>query len=376
MLRLQTSCDVVVERHERIRHRGCEEILVHVAGLQLFVLGRIGLIQAVFQAERELLALRELRRHLLGDVLRCGVVRDGDVEHGFSLGNEVLREMRERVAVRDVDAVAEVAALEFELAGSAGVPREPVMADLEGGAVGEVQLAHLEGGVLRDALAEVRGQIPAAAPEVQQVRGGVVVGVVVVAGEEDAAALAPHHEGIGAQRGVGLGGLGDSCFQRGVGLEGFLTEDERGGLGLERGGDRLVGVCESGLCARHQLDVFHQVCGGLLLPLARCRRDDHGGLGPAGIGNDQIILLRRAGGLRGKAKSSERQGEQAKQNEDGQGFHGFGKRAQERRWIAGRLQARLALTAVEPQFRAGLSLRAPRGASVGCGMAGVAPPTL
>ena len=309
VLRLQTPRDVVVERHEGVRHRGREEILVHVTGLQLLVLGRVGLVKAILQPEGNLFALAELRGDLLRDVLRGRVVRDGHVEHCLALGDEVLRVMRERVAVRDANAVAEVAALKLQLAERAGVPRSPVVPHLEGRAVGEVQLAHFQRRVLRDALAKVRRQIPAAAPQVQQVRGGVVMGVVAVAREEDATALASHDERIGAQGGVGLRRLRQRGLQRSVCPQCLLADDERGCRGLERRRDGLGSLRERGLRAGHPLDVFNEVRRRLLLPHPRRGRDDHRHLRPAGISEEQVIAAARAGGLGGHACGGEGQGE-------------------------------------------------------------------
>ena len=321
VLLLQAVRDVVVERHERVGHRGREEILVHVTGLQLLVARRIRLVEAVFEAEGDVLALAELRGDLLGHMLGRGVLRDGDVEHGLALGDEVLGVVREGVAAGDVDVVAEIAPLKLRLAQRAGVPRKPVVANLERRTVGEVQRADLERRVLRDALAEVALQIPAATPRVQQVRDGVVMRVVVVAGEQDAVALAPHDAGVRAQCGVGLGGFRERGLEGWLGHERLFADDERGRLRLERGGDGLGGVRERGLHAGHDLEVFHEVGGGLFLPLARVGRDDHGGLRTARVGDEQIIPAGNAGGLRGEPRRADGECERGEEEETSRVVH-------------------------------------------------------
>src|SRR6185369_10872833 len=86
----------------------------------------------------------------------------------------------------------------------AAIPGDPEVAHLEGRRVGEVELADRQCRQIRDALAELGGQIPATAPAVQQLGGSVVMAVVVAAGQVDAVALASQYDGIGPQEGVFL----------------------------------------------------------------------------------------------------------------------------------------------------------------------------
>src|SRR6185436_11228874 len=134
--------------------------------------------------------------NLFGDVLGGAVFGNGDVEDALPLRREIARVLAENVTVRNDRVVHPIAPREFRAAGGIAVPRKPIPADLERRAVGVIDRADLQRGLIRDALAERCREIPAATPALQKFRRRVVMRVVVATREADAIAGAADHDRV------------------------------------------------------------------------------------------------------------------------------------------------------------------------------------
>jgi hypothetical protein len=294
---------LVVEHQEGVGVRLRHEVLVVLQGDQLLVLFRVTLINAVFHPQHDVLALGVLRQDLRGDVLGRAVVGDWDVEHCLPRRDQLLGVGAEVVAAGDHHIAEEITPHEFVLAGGVADPAQPVAADFKRRRVGVVEFADFQLRMARNALAEFARHVPAAAPAVEQLHGGVVMAVVVRPGGIDTLAVPPEHDRIGPQERIGFGGLLQNLAQRRFRVQGRGADDDHRPVSgkRRRHGFRRVGEFRRG--AAHPLDKMNQIRRRTFFPNASLRRhrDDCGSLFArrddqvvrAGISGNTVCALSR-----------------------------------------------------------------------------------
>ena len=272
--------DAVVEGHEGIGEGRGHEVLVPQAGGELLVGVAGEVVEPVVHAQGDGRgALGEAFHHLVGHVADGGRVGEADRLGRIAGAGQVVHVVAEGVAGGHGQVVHPVAAHELLPAAVVADPGEPVAPHLEGRSPGRLEAVQGQRRLSGDAVAEIGGQVPAAAPVPQQFHCGVVVGLVVASGQVDPVPPALRHDGVAAQDGVGLLQRRQAGSQGEIGLEGGPAYQQQGS-GFCQGLLELGGVLDEGQpSAAHLLDVTHEVLGGAPFPLPRL--GVHADTGPA-----------------------------------------------------------------------------------------------
>ena len=216
------------------------------------------------------------------------VVGDGHIEKCLTWRHKFFGVGAQGMATGDVHVVEEIAPHEFVFAGAVAQPGKPVAANFKRWGVGVVKRAQVQLGRLGNALAKLSGHEPAAAPPAQKLSHGVVVGVVVGAGEQKQLALALEHDGVGTQLRLGFGDALELLAKLRRQRQRGLANHQHGPGTAQRLASGLVAVGQGRSGVAEALDVVHQILRGPLFPWACVGRDNDRGAGVAIGGNDQV----------------------------------------------------------------------------------------
>ncbi|MBC8347204.1 MAG: hypothetical protein H8E24_01100 [Verrucomicrobia bacterium] len=113
----------------------------------------------------------------------------------------------------------EITPAEFVRPGAVAIPTEPVVSDLKGRGVGEINISEFQFCVRRDTLADLGRKIPTAAPVMEQPGDSEVVGIVIGPCKIDRASVPPDHDGIRPDQGVRFSHFIELQLQFGIGRQ-------------------------------------------------------------------------------------------------------------------------------------------------------------